>query len=152
MFVAGFAALGVGAGLLLLPPRERRRSGLGAVRGTAAHLRRGAAALARGLGAVGTRTFRSVGHVVIESGRDGVVLIGRATRDYAAVVGRATAGGSSAARIAAPRAWRGLVAVGGSLGGDARSAAIRTVDETGALAHAASRRLSAFVDSRAGRR
>ena len=178
VFVPGFAALGLGALLLLLPPRERRERSDGTrlrvVRSTAAVVRRRAAAFARWIAHVVARVFRAVAHFVATTGRDGAVLIGRATLASTAAIARGAARvGSrswSAAQAWAPRAWRRLVAAARALARDARSATVRawiriqpllrrawsvslagsqwTVREVGGVAHSASKRLSAYIDSR----
>ena len=182
LFVPGFAALGLGALLLLLPPRVRRershRSPLRVVRTLAAAGGRGVIALARGSADVGAGTFRAVENFAANEGRDGVVRIGRASAHGAAVVGgAASAGGSrgwAAVQVVALRVWRGLVAATRSLAREARSTMIRAwvrsrpmlrrawaaclagsrraVHELAALARSASERLSALIDSRFGPR
>jgi UPF0716 family protein affecting phage T7 exclusion len=178
LLVPGFAALGLGALLLLLPPvrRERRhRSPLRVVVGTpAAAGGSGVVSLARGSVRVGARTFKAVEHFAANEGRDSAVRIGRASADGAAAVGRAASvGGSrgwSTVQLAALGVWRGLVAATRSLAREARSTSIsawerggpllrrawaaclagsqRAVHELAALARSASEQLSALIDSR----
>ena len=182
LFVPGFAALGLGALLLLLPPRERHqgthRAPLGVVRRQAAAGGRAAIAFARGTAHVGARMVWAVEHFASGSGREGVARIGRATLDGALAVGRASAvagsRGWSAMQSGAPRAWRGLVAAVHSLARETRSASVRilvrarpilrrawaaslvgsrrTAQELTSLAHSAFQRLSALIDSRHGPR
>ena len=182
LLVPGFAALGLGALLLLLPPRVRRnrkhRSLLRVVRSPAAAVGRGVVVLGRGSARVGARIFKAVDDFAANEGRDGVVRIGRASAGAAAAVGRATSVGASrgwsAAQLVALRVGRGLVVATRSLGREARSTSIRAwercrpmlrrawaaclagsrraVHELAALARSASERLSALIDSRSGAR
>jgi hypothetical protein len=167
--------------LLLLPPSERRERPhtiRRVVHDTAVRIGRGAAELTVRVVRVGGRVLRAVERVVAESGRDAAVRIGSAASAYAAAVGRAAAGATSrgwaAAQVGVPRAGRALAAAWRSLArlahvGSTRAWARsepalrrlwaaclagsrRASDETGVLAHSASKRLSAFIDSRTGRR
>ena len=111
VFVPGFAALGLGALLLLLPPtdrRERRRTPLRFVRAAPAYIGHAAAALSRPIARFPARVFRAAARFVATAVRDGVVLIGRATAAGVVATGAAAArAGSrswSAARVGAPRA------------------------------------------------
>jgi hypothetical protein len=178
VFVPGFAALGLGALLLLLPPRERRQESHGTrlrvVRRTAAATRRRAAASAHWIAQVLARAFGAVAHFVATTGRDGAVQVGRVISAGAAAIGGAAAvagsRGLSALRVGAPRAWRGSVAAARSFGRHTRSATIRAwvrmqpllrrawavclagteraARRIGALTSSASKRLSAYIDSR----
>jgi hypothetical protein len=181
LLVPGFAALGLGALLLLLPPRVRRNRkhrSLRVVRTPAAAVGRGVVALGRGSARVGARIFKAVDDFAANEGRDGVVRIGRASAGAAAAVGRATSVGASrgwsAAQLIALRVGRGLVVATRSLAREARSTSIRAwercrpmlrrawaaclagsrraVHELAALARSASERLSPLVDSRSGAR
>lgn len=179
LFVPGFAALGLGALLLLLPPRERtHRSPLRFIRTPVAAGWRGVAALARGTAHVGARTFSSVELFAAGKGRDGAARIGRVTVAAATAVYRsASAAGSrgwSAMQVVAPRVWSGLVEAARSLARVVRSASVRmwvsirptlrrawaaclagcvrTAHGLAALARSASERLSVLVDSRSGGR
>lgn len=178
MFVLGFGALGLGALLLLLPPRAQseRRHGtpLRVVRRPAARGGRVAVALALGTARAGSSTLWAMERFAATSGRDGAVRIGVATFDRAGAVGRASSAagsrGWSEVQVAAPRAWRGLVATADLLAREAHSASLRTwvrvrpvlrqawaicvaglmraAHELAVLAHSASKRLSAYVESR----
>jgi hypothetical protein len=181
LLVPGFAALGLGALLLLLPPVQRarrHRSPLRVVSTPAAAGGRGVVALASGSVRVGARTFKAVEHFAANEGRDGAVRIGRASADGAAAVGRAASvGGSrgwSAVELVALGIWRGFSAATLSLAREARSTSIRAserggpllrgawaaclagsrraVYELAALARSASEQLSALIDSRSGPR
>jgi hypothetical protein len=134
LFVPGFAALGLGALLLLLPPRVRgeRRSrapSLRLVRVPAAVGGRAMLALARGSARTGARTFWAVEHFAANDGRDGAIRIGAAVSEGAGVVGRtASVAGSrgwSRMQVDAPRAWYGLAAIARTIAREARSASIR---------------------------
>lgn len=126
----------------------------------------------------GARTFWTVEHYAVTSGRDGAVRIGAATIDQAGALRRkASAAGSrgwSKLLVYAPRAWRRVAATASSLAREARSASARmwararpvlrrawaacmagfgrAAHELATLAHSASERLSAYVDSRTGPR
>ena len=182
LFVPGFAALGLGALLLLLPPKVLResshRSPLPAVRRPLAAGGRGVFALARGSADVGARTFSAVASFAANEGRNGAVRIGRVTAHGAAAVGGAAfaraSRGWSAAQVVALRIGRGLVAATRLLAREARSTAIRAwersrpmlrragaaclagsrraVHELTAFARSASERLSALIDFRFGQR
>jgi len=178
LFVLGFAALGLGGLLLLLPPRPEGEPGhrrrLHVVRVAALAGGRGAVALMRGTVRTGALTFSAVEHYAATDGRDGAVRIGAATVERARAVGRAgaTAGalGWSAVRIRAPKLWRLLVVAMRSLAREARAASIRSwirtepilrrvwagclaglarvAEELAPLARSAAERVSAYVDSR----
>ncbi len=178
LFVLGFAALGLGGLLLLLPPRPQGEPGhrrrLHVVRVAAVSGGRGAVALMRGTVRTGALTFSAVEHYAATDGRDGAVRIGAATVERAKALGRAgaTAGalGWSAVRIRAPKLWRLLVAAMRSLAREARAAWIRSrirtepilrrawagclaglarvAEELAPLARSAAERVSAYVDSR----
>jgi hypothetical protein len=178
LFVPGFAALGLGALLLLLPPRPRRQHGPRApwrvVRATAAAARRRATAAARWVGHVVARPSRATARFARTSGREGAVRVGRATAAGAAATAAAAAVAGSrawaAAQVWAPRAWHGSAAATQSAAQAARSAAMRSwtraapsvrraealllaateraATEIGVFASSASRRLSAYVHSR----
>ena len=178
LFVLGFAALGLGGLLLLLPPRPqgepRHRRRLRAVRAVAASGGRGAAALTRGAVRTSALTLSAVAHHAATDGRDGAARIGAATAGGARAVGRvgAAAGafGWSALRVYAPEGWRLLVAATSSFAREARSAWIRArirtepilrrlwadclaglarvADELAPLARSGAERVSAYVDSR----
>jgi len=180
LFVLGFGALGLGALLLLLPPRARRehepRAPLRLVRTPAAVGGRAALAMTRGSARTGARTFRAVEHFAANDGRDGAVRLGAAASEGAALLGRtASAAGArswTAVEAGLPRAWHGLVAIARTIAGEARSASIwlwaRTqpllrrawlacraglralAEQVAVLARSASERLSAYVDSRTG--
>ena len=180
LFVLGFAALGVGALLLLLPPRtrpeRRHRAPLRVVGVPAAAGGRAAIALARGTAHTGARTLSAVEHFAANDGREGISRIGVAAFDDAAALGRtASAAGSrgwSAVRVRAPRAWRGLAATARSLAREGRSASIRiwarmrpllrrawsacraafmrAAHELTPLARSARARLSTYIASRSG--
>ena len=182
LFVTGFAALGLGALLLLLPPRPRRERGhrtpVRVVRRAGAAGGRVASALARGTAHAGASVLRATQRFAAGSGRDGAVWIGRTTFRGANALGRAAfvAGsrGWSAVQVGAPRVWHGLVAVARWLTRETRSASIRlwvyirplvrrawgacearaarAAHQLAALVHSASERLSAYVDSRSGPR
>ena len=182
LFVTGFAALGLGALLLLLPPRPRRehrhRTPLRVVRRAAAAGGRVAWTLARATAHIGASAFRATERFAEGSGRDGAAWIGRTTFRGATALGRAgfVAGsrGWSAVQVGAPRVWHALVATARWLARETRSASIRlwafirprarrawdaceagaarAAHELGALVHSASARLSAYVDSRSGPR
>jgi hypothetical protein len=133
LFVPGFAALGLGALLLLLPPTERRdrerRTLWRVVHAPATVVRRGVVEPARWIAHVVADVLRAVARFAATTGRDGTARIGRATLAWAAVVGNeAAVVGSrawSAARVGAPRAWRGSVAAARSVFSDTQSATIR---------------------------
>jgi hypothetical protein len=133
LFVPGFAALGLGALLLLLPPTERRdrgrRTPLRVVHAAATVLRRGVVEPARWIAHVVADVLRAVARFAATTGRDGTVRVGRATLACAAVVGHAAAVvGSrawSAARVGTPRAGRRSVAAARSATRDMQSATIR---------------------------
>jgi hypothetical protein len=178
LFVVGFAALGLGGLLLLLPPRpqgepgHRRRSH--AVRVAAVSGGRGVVALMRGAVRAGALTFSAVVHYVATDGRDGAVRIGAAMVERATALGRAgaTVGalGWSAVRSRAPKLWRLLVEAMRSFGREARTAWIRSwsrtepilrrvwagclavlarvAEELAPRARSAAERVSAYVDSR----
>jgi hypothetical protein len=178
LFVPGFAALGLGALLLLLPPRvqgeRRRRAPLRLVRAPAAAGGRATLALARGSARTGARTFWSVEHFAVNDGRDSAVRLGAAASEGAAVVGRtacsAASRGWAAVLVGAPRAWHGLVVLMRTVARAARSASIwlwvrmqplarrawlicragaaALGEQLAALGRSASERLSAYVDSR----
>lgn len=182
LFVTGFAALGLGALLLLLPPRARRershRTPMRVVRRSAAAGGHGAVVLARGTARVGASVFRATERFAAGSGRDGAVWTGRTAFRGANALGRAAfAAGSrgwSAVQVGAPRVWHGLVAVARWLARETRSASIRVwvyirplvrrawgaceagaaraAQQLAAVVHSASERLSAYVDSRSGPR
>jgi hypothetical protein len=178
LFVPGFAALGLGALLLLLPPRARRerghRTASRVVGVPTAAGGRAAVALARGTAHTSARTFWAVEHFAATNGRDGTFRMKVAALDTADAFGRtASVAGSrswSAVQVGAPRAWRGLVATARSLAREGRTASIRiwvrvrpllrrawvacltwlrrAAHELTALACSASRKLSSYVDSR----
>jgi hypothetical protein len=178
LFVPGFAALGLGALLLLLPPRPRREHGRAAswrvIRRTWAAARRCAIASARWVAHTIARPSRAMARFARTSGRDGAVRIGRATAAGAAAIASAAAvagsRGWAAAQVWAPRAWRGSSAAAQLVGREARSATVRSwarilpllrraealfvagteraATEIGVYASSASRRLSAYVQSR----
>lgn len=130
LFVPGFAALGLGALLLLLPPRaqHRRRSPLRVVRKGAAAGWRGAARLARGTARGGACAFHAVRQAAANEGRAGVVWMGRALADGGVAVGRATADvGARAlvvARGVALRARRVLVTATRVVSREGRAASV----------------------------
>jgi hypothetical protein len=182
LFLPGFAALGLGALLLLLPPRVELEHGprprLRVIRTSAAAGRRGMVWLARGTAHVGARTFRAVEHFAASKGRDGAGRVGREAVGGAVTVGRAATAavsrGSSWVQAVAPRVLGGLVAAARSLAREARSAAVfarvrigpmlrractaglagsaRAGHEIAALARSVSEPLSALVDARSGPR
>jgi hypothetical protein len=133
LFAPGFAALGLGALLLLLPPTERRdrgrRTPWRVVHAAATVLRRGIVEPARWIAHVVADVLRAVARFAATTGRDGTVRVGRATSAWAGVVGTAgeLAGSRawSAARVLAPRAWRRSVAAARSVAHDTQSATIR---------------------------
>ena len=137
LFVPGFAALGLGALLLLLPPRHEQghRSRLRVIRTAAVAGGRGMVWLARGTAHVGARTFRVVERFVAGKGRAGAVRIAREAVAGAAAVGRATTAagsrGSSWVQSVAPRVLAGLVAAARSLAHEARSASVFARARTG---------------------
>jgi hypothetical protein len=178
LFVPGFAALGLGALLLLLPPVEardrRRRRPWRLLRKPAAASGRAAFAVAR----FGARAARAAGHWGATSGREGAVTAGIAAfhgaRAFARTTSAALSRGWTGVRLAAPPVWRALASTAGSLAHEARAASVRAwvrlrpvlrrarAASTAALtratrtfaelAHSASARLSAYVDSRTGSR
>jgi hypothetical protein len=133
LFVPGFAALGLGALLLLLPPTERRdrgrRTRWRVVHAAATVLRRGVVEPALWIAHVVAGVVRAVARFAATTGRDGAVRVGRATSAWAAGVGKAggLAGSRawSAARVGTPSAWRRSVAVARSVARNTRSATIR---------------------------
>jgi hypothetical protein len=134
LFVPGFAALGLGALLLLLPPRVRRersprtRAPLRLVRVPTAAGGRATVALGRGSARTGARTFSAVKHFAATDGRDGAIRLGAAVSAGAGVLGRtaSTAGsrGWSRVQVDAPRAWYALVALARLIARETRSASI----------------------------
>jgi hypothetical protein len=171
VFVPGFAALGLGAFLLLLPPRKSggertHRSPWRIVGRPAAVVGRGTRALARGGARAGVRSLGAVKHVAATSGRDGAVRAGRASVDGAAATGRvAHAAGSrtwSGLLVVAPVVRDSLVVGARTLARDARSVSSRVWGRalpllrrawafaTAATARAA-RELAAFVRSASAR-
>jgi hypothetical protein len=178
LFVPGFAALGLGALLLLVPPRvpgERKRGApWRLVRAPAAAGGRATLAVARGSARTGVNAFWAVERFAANDGRDGAVRIGAAASGAAAGLGRtastAASHGWTAVEVAAPRAWHGLVAFARAIARAARSAAVWTwmrlrpllrrarlacragltalAEHVAVLARSASERLSAYVDSR----
>jgi len=182
LFVPGFAALGLGALLLLLPPRARRQrthaSPLRVVGAWAAAAGRRLVALVIGAAHVGARTFRAAGRFVAGPGRNGAARVWRATATGVATVGVAAAAagarGWAAVQVVAPRVCRSLIVGTRSFARAARSTSIRAwarVEpmlrrawaacvagsaragrELAALERSASKRLSAYIDSRSGPR
>jgi hypothetical protein len=147
---------------------------LRAVRATAAAARRLAGASARWITHVVARLFRAVTRFAATTGRDCAVSGGRATAAGAAAFGGAVAAagsrGWSTAQVWTPRAWRRSVAATRSFARQTRSTTSRArvriepllrrawavwlvgmeraASEMGSFATSASKRVSAYIDSR----
>jgi len=169
-FVLGYAALGLGASLLLLPPPRRNRPRR---RGLPWHvLGRPAAAAGRGMTAVARRgarvaggTLGAVERIAANQGRDGAGAVGRTTH-------AAGSGAWSAARTVGPIVWCGLVVASHSIAREARSPSVlvwtrtrptlrrawsasivgvgRARRELAPLTRWGSKRVTAYLDSRVG--
>ena len=171
LFVAGYAALAVGALLLLLPPRARRKRrhpSLRTVAGArAAAIGERVLALARAIGAGGVRMWNALELLAATKGRDGAGRVGRAAR---AAGSRAW----SALQIAVPRSWRRLVLAARCIVRKTRvtsarlwvrvrpllrrswlacrAGSVRAARRVAAVERSASERLSAYVDSHSATR